>query len=70
MRGGVTRNSLVCMPAIAVFAQALAPLISAASGLCGVALGGIIAFRSQKRGRREQFIREQLSEFLRADARV
>jgi hypothetical protein len=51
------------MSATDVLAQAIVPLISAASGLCGVALGGIIALRSQKRERRQRFICEQLSEF-------
>jgi len=63
LHSGVTRNNLRCMPAIDVFAQALAPLISATSGLCGVVLGGMIAFQSQKRERRQRFVREQLSEF-------
>lgn len=51
------------MPETDPFAQAVAPLISAASGLCGVALGGILALRGQKRERRQRFIREQISEF-------
>ena len=51
------------MPAADIFDKALPSLISAASGLVGVILGGIITFRSQKLERRQRFIREQLSEF-------
>ena len=40
-----------------------APLISAASGLIGVAIGGFITSRNQKKERRQRFIRDQLTEF-------
>lgn len=51
------------MPAYDLFAVAVAPLISAASGLGGVFLGGWLTRRSQKLERRQRFIRDQLSEF-------
>ena len=44
-------------------AQAVSPLISAASALSGVTLGGWLTNRNQKIERRQRFIREQLSEF-------
>ncbi len=40
-----------------------APLISAASGLIGVAIGGLIASHNQKQERRLRFTRDQLTEF-------
>jgi hypothetical protein len=43
--------------------QYLNPAISAVSGLCGVTLGGWITYRSQRKERKQNFIREQLSEF-------
>ena len=43
--------------------EVLIPLISAASGLLGVAVGGYFAAHNQMRARQQQFIREQLSEF-------
>jgi hypothetical protein len=38
-------------------------LISAASGLCGVLIGGWISSRNQRQERRQRFIRDQLTEF-------
>jgi hypothetical protein len=46
-----------------VFAFIIAPLISAASGLGGVGIGGWIASHNQKQERRQRFLREQLTEF-------
>lgn len=40
-----------------------APLISAASGLIGVVIGGLITSRNQRNERRQRFLREQLTEF-------
>lgn len=40
-----------------------APLISAASALIGVAIGGLIASHNQKQERRQHFIRDQLADF-------
>lgn len=41
----------------------LVPLISAGSGLLGVAVGGYFAAHNLKRERQQHFLREQLSEF-------
>ncbi|PYT21592.1 MAG: hypothetical protein DMG57_38115 [Acidobacteria bacterium] len=43
--------------------QVLSPLISTVSGLGGVTLGGWITYRSQRKERKQRFVREQLSEF-------
>lgn len=51
------------MTANDVFSVAVAPLISAASGLIGVALGAILTSRNQRQERRQRFIRDQLAEF-------
>jgi hypothetical protein len=42
--------------------ELLIPLISAASGLLGVAVGGYFAAHNQKRERQQHFVREQLTE--------
>lgn len=39
------------------------PVISAASALIGVAIGGFITSRNQKKERQQRFIRDQLTEF-------
>jgi len=51
------------MPAFDTASAIVAPLISAASGLIGVAIGGWIASHNQKQERRQRFIRDQLTEF-------
>jgi hypothetical protein len=51
------------MPAPDAFSLIIAPLISAASGLVGVGVGGLITSRNQKKERQQRFIRDQLTEF-------
>jgi|SRR6266404_8398656 len=51
------------MTASDLFSAAVAPLVSAASGLVGVALGAMLTSRNQRQERRQRFIREQLAEF-------
>jgi hypothetical protein len=51
------------MAASDLFSVAIVPLISAASGLGGVFLGGMLTSRNQKQERRQCFVRDQLAEF-------
>ncbi len=46
-----------------ILSQAVVPLISAAAGLGGVALGGFLTLRNQRQERRLRFARDQLAEF-------